>query len=352
MCGIVCFLGHGDGVTRVLEALHLLEYRAPDSAGLAALAGPGGEMAVRRGVGPAKALVTAMAADPLYRSEPGGARRAADVLARQGLGYDLEALRDCSPAAGLTLHHLYESPGFQVGVGDRGTLSGAGTPDGGGRFSARLRRTLEANHALASPDYDQDAVRHAFRLVAAHVASRAAYDRALRGILDRALLARVPAGRYADWGAAWADEFAANTPGQAFAVAVRHFQETFPGLAQHLGRADWERVGGLTALAMAQIVVGHGRWAMVGAVTEANAHPLLDRSRGRVVCENGSHNASLMLGRGLSRRPGGGREASPPMKPSIAPRTPQRWLPTSGSGPITSCARASSEKARRASWPA
>lgn len=44
-----------------------------------------------------------------------------------------------------------------------------------------------------------------------------------------------------------------------------------------------------------QIVVGHGRWAMVGAVTVANAHPIADRSRNRVVVENGSHNASLML---------------------------------------------------------
>jgi glucosamine 6-phosphate synthetase-like amidotransferase/phosphosugar isomerase protein len=45
-----------------------------------------------------------------------------------------------------------------------------------------------------------------------------------------------------------------------------------------------------------QIVVGHGRWAMVGAVTEANTHPISDRSGARVTCENGSHNASLMLG--------------------------------------------------------
>lgn len=47
--------------------------------------------------------------------------------------------------------------------------------------------------------------------------------------------------------------------------------------------------------AAAPIVVGHGRWAMVGAVTVANAHPISDRSGSRVVCENGSHNASLML---------------------------------------------------------
>ncbi len=45
-----------------------------------------------------------------------------------------------------------------------------------------------------------------------------------------------------------------------------------------------------------QVVMGHGRWAMVGAVNETNAHPLLDRVQDRVVCENGSHNASLMLG--------------------------------------------------------
>jgi glutamine phosphoribosylpyrophosphate amidotransferase len=44
-----------------------------------------------------------------------------------------------------------------------------------------------------------------------------------------------------------------------------------------------------------QIVAGHGRWAMVGAVTENNTHPISDRSQTRIVCENGSHNASLML---------------------------------------------------------
>lgn len=44
-----------------------------------------------------------------------------------------------------------------------------------------------------------------------------------------------------------------------------------------------------------QVVVGHGRWAMVGAVTAENTHPISDRSGARVVCENGSHNATLML---------------------------------------------------------
>ncbi|HSG15003.1 MAG TPA: hypothetical protein VLE70_01615, partial [Anaerolineae bacterium] len=45
-----------------------------------------------------------------------------------------------------------------------------------------------------------------------------------------------------------------------------------------------------------QVVMGHGRWAMVGAVNETNAHPLSDRAQDRIACENGSHNATLMLG--------------------------------------------------------
>jgi glucosamine 6-phosphate synthetase-like amidotransferase/phosphosugar isomerase protein len=48
-------------------------------------------------------------------------------------------------------------------------------------------------------------------------------------------------------------------------------------------------------LAISPIVVGHGRWAMVGANSVTNAHPLTDRSRTRLVVENGSHNATLML---------------------------------------------------------
>jgi glutamine---fructose-6-phosphate transaminase (isomerizing) len=48
-------------------------------------------------------------------------------------------------------------------------------------------------------------------------------------------------------------------------------------------------------LAATPIVMGHGRWAMVGANSVTNAHPLSDRSQTRLVVENGSHNASLML---------------------------------------------------------
>ncbi len=44
-----------------------------------------------------------------------------------------------------------------------------------------------------------------------------------------------------------------------------------------------------------QVVMGHGRWAMVGAVTVENTHPISDRSQTRIACENGSHNATIML---------------------------------------------------------
>lgn len=296
MCGIISFFGQAEGVTRVLEALHLLEYRAPDSSGVAALARPNGELTVRRSVGPPKQLVTAMATEPLYDSRAGNGERVAEMLTKQGLELDPGSLRDCSPGAGYTLYDLYSSTGLGIGIGDRGASDVVRPAEPQRQFSARMHRTLREAGALRSPDYDQDAVRHAFRLVAAHVVSRVTYDETWKNALDSALLARVPAGAYPDWQTAWEEEMSLNTPGQAFAVAVRHFQATFPSLAKHLNWNDWERVGGLTAMAMANVVLGHGRWAMVGAVTEANAHPLVDRSQTRAICENGSHNATLVLG--------------------------------------------------------
>ncbi|MEW5957536.1 MAG: hypothetical protein AB1801_07425 [Chloroflexota bacterium] len=287
MCGVVCFLGQTEGLTHVLEALHLLEYRAPDSAGVAALAGPSGQLTVRRSVGATKNLITTIAAQPLYQLPPSPGAQPAMPLAT-------EPRRDCSPAAGYTFHHLYDGH-LSVGWGDRDRAAPAGPGDYPMHLSARTCRVLETAGGLASPDFDVDPGRHAFRLLAAHVASRAAGDPTWRAALDEALAARLASDDKGDWLATWQAEMTANTPGPAFAVAVRRFQETFPGLADHLAEAEWERLGGLTARAMAQIVVGHGRWAMVGAVTEANAHPLLDRSQTRAVCENGSHNAPLML---------------------------------------------------------
>jgi len=293
MCGIVSFFGQSDGLIRVLEALHLLEYRAPDSAGVATLTGPAGEFAVRRAVGATRRLVETLSKQPLFALSPAEVGTPAEFLRRQQCSDPPDQLRDCSPAAGYTLLDLYNS-GLQVGVGDRGAADLVPLDSGQCAFSAQLCRTLQETGALHSPDFDTDAVRHAFRLVTAHVAGRGALDSTWQRALDEALQARLP-NAYPDWQTAWAAEMTLNIPGQAFAVAVRQFQQTFPGLAEALADEEWERVGGLTARAMARVIVGHGRWAMVGAVTETNAHPLSDRSGDRIVCENGSHNAALML---------------------------------------------------------
>lgn len=309
MCGIVAFFGQLDGLVNVLEALHLLEYRAPDSTGVGAVV-EDGRLAVRRSTGAPKKLIDALAADSLYLPSAGDEQAAHTLFARQQIDLDPQSLRDCSPYAP---EQLYQVPGLSVGVGDRGAW---GQPKvDASHFSARLVQTLEVNGGLTSPDYDRDVVRHAFRLVAAHVATQVALDATLAQKLDEALAARIPAGAYANWYEAWGAEVAANTPGQAFAVAVRHFQETFPNLAPYIKEGRWERLGGLTALAMAQIVVGHGRWAMVGAVTVANAHPLSDRSGTRLVCENGSHNARLMLAAQVDQEAWWRQRGVPPDEP-------------------------------------
>jgi glucosamine 6-phosphate synthetase-like amidotransferase/phosphosugar isomerase protein len=295
MCGIVCYFGQADGIARVLEALHLLEYRAPDSSGLATI-DENGRLAVRRSVGSPRRLVAKMSAEPLYCPPSRESKDVAMLLRRQGLALTPGDLRDVSVEAGYNLKDLYRPGGLQVGIGDAGRAAMAGLADPTGRFSSRMRGALRASGGLTSPDYDLDPLAHAFRLVAAHVAAREACDPNWKAALDRALQVCLPGGAYASWREAWEEEVACRAPGLAFAMAVRRFQETFPGLAQELRDADWERLGGLTAQAMAQIVLGHGRWAMVGAVTDANAHPFLDRSGTRALCENGSHNASLMQG--------------------------------------------------------
>jgi len=293
MCGIVCYFGRSQGVTHVLEALRLLEYRAPDSTGVVTIT-ENGRFSIRKSVGTARQLIENMARDPLYPSDR-AILEIGDLFAKQSLKLSIDSLRDCSMGGGHTLEDMYKPDGLNIGVGDRGA------PDFGlltghqNRFSSRMTHTLEDTGVSSSPDYDQDPVRHAFRLIGAHVASRVGLDPGLSGTLNRVFLERVPQGNYENWEQAWAEEVALNIPGQAFAVAVRHFQKTFPGLAACLGDTDWEHVGGVTASAMSQIVMGHGRWAMVGAVTKANAHPFVDRSQTRAACENGSHNASLLL---------------------------------------------------------
>lgn len=295
MCGIVCYYGQSEGVTRVLEALHLLEYRAPDSSGLAVVNGSG-ELRVSRSVGSPARLVARLAAEPLYAAQSGDRASLEALLYNQALKFDLESLRDLSPENGYAIDMLYQSGGFSIGVGDRGSRRVGDLGDPERRFSKRMLSALSSAGLITSPDFDRDPVRHAFRILGVHVASREKHQPAVRKALDDAFLARIPEGTYHDWRHAWEAECLQNTPGCAFAVAMRHFQERFPGLSACLDEGDWERFGGLTARAMAQVVLGHGRWAMVGAVTESNAHPFLDRSATRAVCENGSHNASLLLG--------------------------------------------------------
>ncbi|MFW6069639.1 MAG: SIS domain-containing protein [bacterium] len=298
MCGIVTFWGQSEGLARVLEALYLLQYRAPDSAGVALL-GADGAFEVRRSVGRPERLIRRLAQAPLFEHDQSSPERAAALLARQGLAVAPDAVRDCSA---MPVAQLYQKDPLTVGVGDCGAreASDTQTPGNGGergrseQYSQRLQRALQVAGGPAVSAADP--VAHTFQLLGANVAARYALDDGLRRALDEALAARLPGGAYENWSQAWQDEVAGGAPGQAFAVAVRHFQEQVPGLAQALPPDEWERVGSLTALALGQMVMGHGRWAMVGANTEENAHPFMDRSRTRAVCENGSHNARLMLG--------------------------------------------------------
>ena len=294
MCGIICYFGQTQGVIHILEALRLLEYRAPDSSGLAVITEEG-NYSVRRCVGTARQLSAEIAHKPVYPNKKIDLE-IEDLFAKQGLNISPSEKRECSCAQGYNLEDIYNSKGLLIGIGDRGACGFDCTDAIQRKFSSQMERALKETAALPSPDFDQDPVRHAFRLVGAHVASCADLNPELMNSLSCALQERVPEGSYVSWKQAWTEEVKLNTPGQAFAVAIRHFQNTFPGLSDQLESDDWERFGGITAKAMSQIVIGHGRWAMVGAVTEENAHPFLDRSQTRLVCENGSHNASLLLG--------------------------------------------------------
>ena len=257
MCGIICYFGQTQGVIHILEALRLLEYRAPDSSGLAVITEEGA-YSVRRSVGTAHQLIAELAHKPVYPNEKSNLE-IKDLFAKQNLDIALSELRNCSCEQGYTLEDIYNSRALKIGVGDRGARGFDCTDVTQHKFSSQMECTIEETGALPSPDFDQDPVRHAFRLVGAHIASRADPNPELMNTLTCALQKRIPEGNYESWRQAWAEEAKLNTPGQAFAVAVRHFQNTFPGLSDQLEDDEWERFGGLTANAMSQIVIGHGR---------------------------------------------------------------------------------------------
>src|SRR5690606_21875207 len=64
MCGIVGYVGPGDGVGIVVEGLRKLEYRGYDSAGVSAL--NGAALVSLRAVGKLRALESRLAADPIH----------------------------------------------------------------------------------------------------------------------------------------------------------------------------------------------------------------------------------------------------------------------------------------------
>lgn len=294
MCGIVCYFGHSQGLDRVIEALSLLEYRAPDSSGVS-LINEQGTFSLSRSVGTARQLIQHLIQNPLYQTFDHPSADAADFLSRQGLDLTEADLRSCSARDGYNMADLYQPGGFSIGLGDRGAPAyqyGQHLQD---RFSAKVASILQDHDLSASPDLILDPVRHAFRLLGQHVASQIQVEPDLRSTLTTKMRNLFPGASYDDWTQAWLDELSWNIPGAAYTVAVRHFQETTAGLSSQIPDQDWGRIGDITARAMTQVVMGHGRWAMVGEVTAENTHPFLDRSQTRAVCENGSHNAKLLL---------------------------------------------------------
>ena len=181
MCGIICYFGQTQGAIHIIEALRLLEYRAPDSSGLAVITEEG-EYSVRRSVGTARQLMAEMAHKPVY---PNGKidLEIEDLFAKQNLNISPNEVRDCSCAQGYTLEDIYNSRGLQIGIGDRGACDFDCTNTTQRRLSSQMEHTLKETGALLSPDFDQDAVRHAFRLVGAHVASRVDLDPDLMNVL-------------------------------------------------------------------------------------------------------------------------------------------------------------------------
>lgn len=291
MCGIVCFYGQYGGVVSVLEALSLLEYRAPDSSGVGVV-DRNGKIAARRVVGSPRNLVRELSTRPFYNHD--GYQRDHEIEPQQVYqqinGFS-GAIRDL---CNQPIRMLYHPDGVRVGIGDKGCQKLQAKKIDDYQFSKGLRQTVLESGATPSL-VDSEIVRHAFRLLSANMVSRTTLNRELQSRLDQDLLDRIGEESFKSWREAFEIEAKLNVPGHAFEVAVRAFQEDFPGLAAFLEEKDWGRIGGLTAQAMAQVVMGHGRWAMVGAVSELNAHPITDRSETRAVVENGSHNASVML---------------------------------------------------------
>lgn len=294
MCGIVCYFGQSQGLEHVIEALTLLEYRAPDSSGVSLIDGEG-NFSLARSEGTARQLVQHLVKHPLHeRVDPPTSGMAA-FLKNQGGQREPKDLRSCTVKEGFHIQDLYQPGGFTVGLGDRGALALEDDRSLDARFSAKVASIFNETDGFPTPDFDLDPVRHAFRQVAQHVVSQIELHPELQPKLTDKLQDRYPESSYEDWSEAWVEEIAWNIPGVAFATAVRHFQGTLPSLTDRLAGDQWGRFGGYTAQAMSHIVMGHGRWAMVGEVSAENTHPFLDRSRTRAVCENGSHNANLLL---------------------------------------------------------
>ncbi len=155
-------------------------------------------------------------------------------------------------------------------------------------------------------DYSRDGVCCLFRLLDAALLSRMAAKPALAEELDRVLdMMWLPSQRPQPvaWRTLYAAEKELNVYGWAGAAGLTYLQREvlFPAVTEEISRnglmTEESVVPGQTdPLFLRYLVtpiIAHGRWAMQSAVTQKNAHPLMDARRQRALALNGQFDSRV-----------------------------------------------------------